>query len=374
MSKRDYYEVLGVNKNAEQADIKKAYRQLAKKYHPDVSTEKDAETKFKEVQEAYDVLSDSQKRSQYDRFGHEAANGQGGFGGFGGNTGGFDFDINDIFSSFFGGAGGGGRSQANRPRKGQDIQKKMPITFKESIFGGKKKVRVTVHEECHTCHGSGAYSKNDIKSCSQCHGSGRVTVEQQSLFGRTRTQTTCPKCHGTGKEITKKCPTCNGEGIESKNKDIEVTIPEGIDTGQQIRLEGYGNKGYQGGPPGDLYILFEVKRHDLFERHGDDIVIEVPITFSQAALGDSIQVPTPYGDVKLKVPSGTQSGTTFRLRSKGAPNVRTKNKGDEHVVIKVVTPSKIDKQQTKLFEQLAKTDLTKNSTIWDKFKASILGK
>ena len=371
MSKRDYYEVLGVDKSADQAAIKKAYRQLAKKYHPDVSTEKDAETKFKEVQEAYDVLSDSQKRAQYDRFGHQAANGQGGFGGFG-DASGFDFDINDIFSSFFG--GGGSRRASNRPRKGQDIQKKMGISFKESIFGGKKKVRVTVHEECHTCHGSGAYSKNDIKTCSECQGSGRVTVEQQSLFGRTRTQTTCPKCHGSGKEITKKCPTCHGEGIESKNKDIEVTIPEGIDSGQQIRLEGYGNKGYNGGPPGDLYILFDVRKHDLFERHGDDIVIEVPITFTQAALGDSIQVPTPYGDVKLKVPSGTQSGTTFRLRGKGAPNVRSKNKGDEHVIIKVVTPTKLNKQQTKLFEQLSKTDLTENSSIWEKFKSSVLGK
>ena len=371
MSKRDYYEVLGVDKSAEQADIKKAYRQLAKKYHPDVSTEKDAEKKFKEVQEAYDALSDSQKRAQYDRFGHQAANGQGGFGGAG--QGGFDFDINDIFSSFFGGAGGS-RQQANRPRKGQDIQKKMSVSFKESIFGAKKKVRVTVHEECHTCHGSGAFSKNDIKSCSQCHGSGQVTVEQQSIFGRTRSQAPCPTCHGTGKEITKKCPTCHGEGIESKTKDIEVTVPEGIDSGQQIRLEKYGNKGSNGGPSGDLYILFDVRKHDLFERHGDDIVIEVPITFVQAALGDSIQVPTPYSDVKLKVPAGTQSGTTFRLRGKGAPNVRTHNKGDEHVLIKVVTPNKLSKQQTKLFEQLSKTDLTENSTIWDKFKNSILGK
>jgi len=359
--KRDYYDVLGIDKNADDASIKKAYRTKAKKYHPDVSTEENAEAKFKEVQEAYEVLSDSAKRSQYDRFGHQANNGQGfntsGFGGF-------DFDINDIFSSFF---GGGGQQRTNQRRKGQDIQRRMNITFEEAIFGAKKKVRVTVHEECHTCHGSGAHSKKDVKTCSRCHGKGSVIVEQQSLFGRTRTQTACPVCKGTGKEITKKCPTCNGEGIESHNKEVEVRVPEGIDTGQQIRLEGYGNKGYNGGPSGDLYILFDVKKHEYFERHGDDIVIEVPITFSQAALGDTIKVPTPHGNVKLKVPSGTQGATTFRLRGKGAPNVRTKRYGDEHVIINVVTPTKLSRQQSKLFEQLGNTGLDKD-TMFTKFK------
>jgi molecular chaperone DnaJ len=364
--KRDYYDVLGIDKNADDAVIKKAYRTLAKKYHPDVSTESDAEAKFKEVQEAYEVLSDSQKRSQYDRFGHQANNGQGfntsGFGGF-------DFDINDIFSSFFG--GGQPQSRGSRRRKGQDIQRRMNITFDEAVFGAKKKVRVTVHEECHTCHGTGAHSKNDVKSCSRCHGQGTVIVEQQSLFGRTRTQTTCPVCNGSGKEITKKCKTCNGEGIESKNKEIEVKVPVGIDTGQQIRLEGYGNKGSNGGPSGDLYILFEVKEHEIFERHGDDIVVKMPITISQAALGDSIKVPTPHGNVKLKIPAGTQGQTTFRLRGKGVPNVRTKRNGDQHVVINVVTPTNLTKQQTKLFEQLSKTDLTKNESIFSKFMSYI---
>ncbi len=364
MSKRDYYDVLGVEKNADDTAIKGAYRKLAKKYHPDVSQEENAETKFKEVQEAYEVLSDSQKRQQYDTFGHQANNGQG----F--NTGGFDFDINDIFSSFFGG-GGGRQRNANRPRKGQDIQKRMNISFEEAIFGAKKKIKVTAHEECHTCHGSGAHSKDDIKTCTQCGGSGSVIVEQQSLFGRTRTQTSCPKCSGTGKEVTKKCTTCRGEGTISKQKEIEVSVPKGIDTGQQIRLEGYGHKGHNGGPAGDLYILFDVKKHPLYERHGDDLVIEIPITFTQATLGDHIKVPTPHGDVKLKIPSGTQSQTTFRLRGKGAPNVRTKRNGDEHVIIKVVTPTKINKNQTKLFEQLGKTDLTKDSTIWDKFKKAL---
>jgi len=363
MSKRDYYDVLGVEKAADDAQIKRAYRGLAKKYHPDVSTEENAEAKFKEVQEAYEVLSDSQKRGQYDQFGHQANNGAG----F--NTSGFgDFDINDIFSSFF---GGGQPRNTSRKRKGQDMQKRMNVSFKESIFGSKRKVRVTAHEDCHTCHGTGAHSKNDVKTCTRCGGKGTVVVEQQSIFGRTRTQTTCPQCDGDGKEITKKCVTCNGEGIESKTKEIEVTIPEGIDSGQQIRLEGYGNKGYNGGPAGDLYIMFEVTKHPLYERHNDDLVIEVPITFVQASLGDTVKVPTPYGDVNLKVPPGTQSKTTFRLKGKGAPNVRSKRKGDEHVIINVVTPDKLSRQQVKLLEQLGKTDLTKSNTIWDKFKKAL---
>jgi molecular chaperone DnaJ len=359
--KRDYYDVLGVDKGSDDPTIKKAYRTLAKKYHPDVSAEENAEVKFKEVQEAYEVLSDSQKRSQYDRFGHQANNGQGfNASGMG------DFDINDIFSSFFGG-GGGGRQSSNRPRKGQDMQRRMNINFEEAVFGAKKKIKVTVHEECSTCHGTGAFSKSDVKTCTRCHGKGTVVVEQQSIFGRTRTQATCPQCNGKGKEVTKKCISCHGEGIVSKTKEIEVKVPEGIDTGQQIRLEGYGHKGSNGGPSGDLYILFDVKKHELFERHGDDIVIETPITFAQAALGDSIKVPTPHGTVKLKVPAGTQSGTTFRLRQKGMPNVRSKRLGDEHVVINVITPTKLSKQQTKLFEQLSGTGLEKDTVI-TKFK------
>jgi len=360
MSKRDYYEVLGIDKNTADADIKKAYRTLAKKYHPDVSTEPNAEAKFKEVQEAYEVLSDSSKKVQYDRYGHQANNGQG----F--SSSGFDFDINDIFSSFFG--GGQTQRSTNRPRKGSDIQMRMNVSFNDSIFGNKKHINVNVHEECHTCHGTGAFSKNDLKTCNRCKGKGTVIVEQQSIFGRTRTQATCPVCNGKGKQITKKCTKCHGEGIESHKKEIEVTIPVGIDSGQQIRLEGYGEKGQNGGPSGDLYILFEVKKNPLFERHNDDLVIEVPITFVQAAIGDTIKVPTPYGDVKLKIPAGTQSKTTFRLKGKGAPNVRSKRNGDEHVVINVVTPNKLSKQQTKLFEQLSKTDLTTNSSIWEKFK------
>ncbi len=370
MEKRDYYEVLGVNKNASDDEIKKAYRNLAKKYHPDVSTEKDAEAKFKEVQEAYDVLSDGTKRAQYDRFGHQAANA--GFGGQGFSGQGFgDFDFNDIFSAFFGGGARNPR-QTNRPRKGSDIQRRMQVTFEESIFGKKEKVRIPVYDECHVCHGLGAESKKDIRTCSRCHGTGTVIEQRQTLFGTTQTRTTCPVCHGTGKEITHKCPNCNGDGVEKINKEIEIRVPEGIETGQQIRLEGFGNKGYNGGPNGDLYIVFDVKPSDIFIREGDNIIINVPITFAQAALGDEIKVPTVYGDVQLKIPSGTQSDSKFRIRGKGAPNVRTKSKGDEYVVITVVTPTKLSQNQRKVFEQLKKVEdspsVSKN--FWEKIKSN----
>ncbi|MGD9910415.1 MAG: molecular chaperone DnaJ [Candidatus Izemoplasmatales bacterium] len=371
MDKRDYYEVLGVSKTASDDEIKKAYRGLAKKYHPDVSSESNAEAKFKEVQEAYDVLSDSTKRSQYDQFGHAGMNG--GFGGAGGfNGAGFEnFDFGDIFSAFFGGGARSGGNQRNRPRKGSDIQRRMTITFEESIFGKKEVIKVPTFDECHVCHGSGAASSKDIHTCSRCHGSGFVTVEQQSLFGRTQTRTACPVCGGSGKEITNKCSNCHGDGVERVTKEVEIKVPEGIETGQQIRLEGYGNKGSNGGPNGDLYIVFEVSSSNTYTREGDDLIVEVEISFSQAALGDEIEVPTVYGNVLLKIPSGTQSKTKFRLRGKGAPNVRTKQKGDEHVIVNVQTPTKLNNEQKKLFEQLARLDDSVKSRF-RKFKPSFL--
>ena len=376
MEKRDYYEVLGVSKSASDDEIKKAYRALAKKYHPDVSTEKDAEAKFKEIQEAYEVLSDSEKRSQYDRFGHQANNFGGGPGGFSVFGGGFDnFDFGDIFSAFFGGGSRGGDSGRARPRKGSDIQRGMTIAFEESIFGKKEKIKVPTYDECPTCHGSGAKSASDIHTCSRCKGSGSVIVEQQTLLGRTQTRTTCPNCRGTGKEIVNKCTTCAGEGVVKVNKEVEIKVPEGIETGQQIRLEGFGNKGSYGGPNGDLYIIFEVKPSDIFTREGDDIIITVPISFSQAALGADIEVPTVYGPVLLKVPAGTQSDSKFRIREKGAPNVRTKYKGDQHVIINVVTPTKLTPEQRKLFEELEKVSGSSSSqNAWDKFKSNFSSK
>jgi molecular chaperone DnaJ len=373
MDKRDYYEVLGVGKQATEDDIKKAYRTLAKKYHPDVSTEKDAEAKFKEVQEAYEVLSDTEKRQNYDRFGHQATNpnfgqGPGGFGGFEG------FDFGDIFSAFFGGSRAQAGAQA-RPHKGADIQRRMTVSFEESIFGKKETLKVPVFEECRSCHGTGARSASDIRTCSQCKGSGSVIVEQQSLFGRTQTRMACPRCHGTGKEITAKCPVCDGEGAVKTTKDIEVKVPEGIETGQQIRLEGYGNKGSHGGPNGDLYIVFEVRASDIFQREGDDIVVSVPITFAQAALGAEIEVPTVYGNVLLTIPPGTQSDAKFRIRDKGAPNVRTKTRGDEHVVVTVVTPTKLTPEQKRAFEELRKVENPSGqSSAWGRFKSAFGGK
>ncbi|MCF7923694.1 MAG: molecular chaperone DnaJ [Candidatus Izimaplasma sp.] len=372
MSKRDYYEILGLDKSASAEDIKKAYRKLAKKYHPDVSTEKDAEKKFKEVQEAYDVLSDSQKKVQYDQFGHQAPGGGFGQGGF--SSSGFgDFDFSDIFSSFFGGGASRSRpTQRNAPRKGSDIRKVMTVTFEESVFGKKEKIKVPVYDECHVCHGSGAQSKSDIKTCSRCNGNGQVIMEEQTIFGRTRTRATCPSCGGTGKEIKNKCTNCNGEGVERVTKTVEVKVPAGIDNNQHIRLPGYGNKGQNGGPNGDLYILIKVKPSDEFVRQGDDIIVTQPITFSQAALGDEIKVKTVYGDVMLTIPAGTQSESKFRLRGKGMTNVRTKQKGDQHVIITVATPKKLSAEQKKLFEELAEIEdkPDENKGFWQKFKSN----
>ncbi len=370
MEKRDYYEVLGISKSASDDEIKKAYRKLAKKYHPDVSTEPNAEQKFKEVQEAYDVLSDQTKRGQYDQFGHQAANGGFGQGGFGGA--GFEgFDFGDIFSAFFGGNQRTSRS-TNRPRKGSDIQRRMGITFEESIFGKTEKVRIPVYDECHVCHGLGAESKKDIKVCSQCGGSGSVIAETQTLFGRTQTRRTCPTCNGSGKEIINKCSNCHGEGVEKVNKEVEIKVPKGIETGQQIRLEGFGNKGANGGPNGDLYIVFEVKSSEKYIREGDDIIVNAPITFAQAALGTEIKVDTVYGPVMLKIPAGTQSESKFRLKGKGAPNVRTKQLGDQHVIVTVITPQKLNNQQKRLFEQLIKVEDEAQSpkNWWDRFKSN----
>ncbi len=368
MSKRDYYEVLGVDKNASKEDIKSAYRKLARKYHPDVSKEENAEEKFKEVREAYEILSDPKKRQQYDRFGHSGTQqGAQGFGGFGGAEGFGDFDFEDIFSQFFGGGARGARQQ-NRARKGQDIQKRMRITFEEAIHGAKKKIRTTVYEECGSCGGTGAENKDDLETCSRCKGSGAVTMEQTTLFGRTRTQTVCPSCNGQGKTVRNKCKTCGGEGVVGKEKTVNVSVPAGVNTNNQLRMPGYGHKGVNGGPPGDLYIVFEVEEDDVFTRHGDDLVVDVPITFAQAALGDEIRIPTPYGDVNLKIPAGTQSHKTFRIRGKGVQNLRSKRKGDLHAVIKVVTPTNLSKEQEKLFKELSETDLKSDESLWKKVK------
>lgn len=356
-TKRDYYEVLGVSRDASDSDIKKAYRKLSKKYHPDINKDPGADEKFKEVAEAYEVLSDSQKRAAYDQYGHASTDpnfGAGfGGGGFGGFSGGAGFGFEDIFDTFFGGSAGGGR-RANAPRKGNDLQYRIRLTFEEAIFGKETTIKYNRSEECHTCHGSGAKAGTDPITCHKCQGSGVIQVERNSPFGRVMTQTTCDICGGSGKEIKEKCTTCHGSGIESVSHSVKVTVPAGVEDGNQIRLSGQGEAGSNGGPYGDLYIVFQVEASKEFRREGTEIYYSLPLTFAQAALGDEIEVPTVHGKVKLKIPAGTQTGTTFRLKGKGAPSVRSSFMGDQQVTVRVVTPSKLTEKQRSLFKELAK--------------------
>ena len=376
MAKRDYYEVLGVSKSASDLEIKRAYRKLAKQYHPDVSIEENAEEKFKEVQEAYDVLSDEQKRAAYDQFGHAGAEGfggQGGFGGFGGfgGAGGFE-DIGDIFESMFGGGfggfgGGASRRNPNAPQRGNDLQQSITISFEEAAFGTTKEISVNREEECTKCGGSGARSKDDVVTCSRCSGSGRVTEIQNTILGRVQTQTVCPDCRGAGKTIKHKCDACHGRGTVNKTKTIEVKVPAGIDDGQQIRLSGQGEAGRNGGPSGDLYVAFRVLPHDFFVRDGYDLRCEIPISFSQAALGAEVEVPTLNGKVVLKVPEGTQPGTEFRIRNKGIKYINREMTGDIYVKVKLVVPKKLNHGQRELLHEFDQLE-DKSGSIWDKLK------
>lgn len=351
MSKRDYYEVLGVSKSASKDEIKKAYRKLSKKYHPDINKEPDADEKFKEVKEAYEVLSDDQKKSHYDQFGHTDPNQ--GFGGFGG---GGDFNgfggFEDIFNTFFGG-GGSRRRDPNAPRQGADLQYTMTLSFEEAVFGKETDIEIPREETCDTCKGSGAKPGTKPETCKHCNGAGQLNVEQNTPFGKIVNRRVCHYCSGTGKEIKDKCSTCGGAGKVKKRRKIHVKIPAGIDDGQQLRVSGQGEPGVNGGPSGDLYVVFHVRSHEFFERDGDDIYCEMPITFVQAALGDEVEVPTLHGKVKLKVPAGTQTGTKFRLRGKGVPNVRGYGTGDQHIIVKIVTPTKLTEKQKQLLQEFA---------------------
>ncbi|WP_336771699.1 molecular chaperone DnaJ [Paenibacillus sp. MMO-58] len=346
--KRDYYEVLGVGKSASGDEIKKAYRQLARKYHPDVNKEADAETKFKEVKEAYDVLSDDGQRARYDQYGHVDPNqGMGGAGGFSGNG---DFGgFGDIFDMFFG--GGGGRRDPNAPQRGNDLQYSMTIEFKEAVFGKETEITIPRTESCDTCAGSGAKPGTKPETCTVCHGSGQQEVVQNTPFGRMVNRRACSNCGGSGKVIKEKCGTCHGAGRVKKQRKINVRIPAGVDDGAQIRLSGEGEGGLRGGPAGDLYIVIRVKAHEFFERENDDIYCEVPLTFVQAALGDEIEIPTLTEKVKLKIPAGTQTGTYFRLKGKGVPKLRGYGQGDQHVKVTIVTPTKLSDEQKDLLRQ-----------------------
>lgn len=353
--KRDYYEVLGVGKSASDADIKKAYRNLAKKYHPDMNpNNKTAETKFKEAAEAYEVLSDSQKRAQYDQFGH-AATDAGGFGGFGGFNGGFgDFDFGDIFETIFGGSGMGGRSRAKRgPQKGADLQFAIELTFEESIFGVEKEIPINKMHECRKCDGSGSRAGSKPTTCQHCTGTGQVQYKQRTPFGQFVNIKTCDVCHGEGKIITNPCEECNGRGRVRRTTRQKINIPAGIADGQIISSRGAGEPGSKGGPPGDVYFTIRVKPHPIFTRQGNNIFCEIPITFTQAALGTELELPTVYGKEKFSIPEGTQTGTRFRLKGKGAPILRSNSKGDQYFTVNVEVPRKLNDKQKDVLREFA---------------------
>lgn len=368
MSKRDYYEILGIDRNATKDDIRKAYRKLARKYHPDVSKEENAEAKFIEVKEAYEVLNDEQKRAQYDQFGHAGPQSQG-FGG--GGFSGFD----DIFDMFF----GGGRSRdPNAPRQGNDLQYTMTLKFEEAIFGKETEITLPKEEECDTCHGSGAKPGTRPETCSHCGGSGQLNVEQNTAIGRVVNRRACHYCQGKGKIIEDPCTTCDGKGRVNKQTKVKVSIPAGIDDGQQIRIGGKGEPGINGGPPGDLFVVIQVEPHDFFHREGDDIYVEMPLTFAQAALGDEVEVPTVHGKVSIKIPAGTQTGKTFRLRGKGSPNVRGYGQGDQRVKVRVVTPTKLSKEQKDILREFNQTEdnapiSEEEDSLFKRFKKAFKG-
>lgn len=357
MSKKDYYEVLGVSKNATDTEIKSAFRKLAKKYHPDVNKEPDAAEKFKEAQEAYAVLSDENKRRQYDQYGHAAFDQMNGGAGFDFS----DFDFGDIFEGLFGsgfgsfGFGGSrGRSSQSRARKGADRLIHMNLTFEEAVFGTKKDIKLDISDKCDECNGKGG--KGESK-CSTCHGSGTVTTEQRTILGSFMTKSACPHCGGKGVTYDTTCSKCRGKGTVKKSTTIEVKIPAGVDTGNQLRLSGKGDAGINGGPNGDLYLEFQVKDHPIYIRDDNDIYLELPITITDAVLGCKKDIPTLYGKVKLVIPAGSQNGDKHRIKGKGIEDFHSGAKGNMYVVLKVVIPNKLDKHQKKYFEELSETNL-----------------
>jgi molecular chaperone DnaJ len=355
--KRDYYETLGVSKDASGEEIKKAYRKKAMKYHPDRNPDdKAAEDKFKEVNEAYEVLSDETKKSQYDRFGHAGVNngaGGAGAGGFGGgfSGGGFDDIFGDIFDMF--GGGGGRRSQRRGPQQGSDIKINLKLSFEEAAFGVEKKIKINRNETCHSCHGSGAKEGSAVETCDKCGGAGQVNIIRDTPFGRVQQVATCDKCHGEGKIIKEPCPVCNGKGYERKQREININIPAGVDENSVLPLRGEGNAGPKGGPSGDLYVYMKIKPHPLFKREGNHVLCDIPITFVQATLGDTLEIPTLDGKIKFKIPEGTQTGKTFRLKGKGIVNVNGFGKGDQYVTVHVEVPKKLNKKQKEILKQFA---------------------
>jgi molecular chaperone DnaJ len=352
MAKRDYYEVLGVSRNASEDDLKSAFRQLARQYHPDVSDDPDAEEKFKEINEAYAVLSDGEKRAAYDRFGHAGVNTQG-MPDF------TNIDLSDILEGIFGFGGfggmGGSRRTRNGPRRGADLASHVTLTFEEAAFGVEKDVEITRDETCETCHGSGAKPGTTPRTCPQCNGQGEVRQVHQTLLGSMVQVVTCPRCNGRGEVIDTPCPTCNGRGLERKTITKTVNIPAGVSPGVQIRLAGEGQPGTNGGPNGNFYLEIDVRKHNFFRRKGDDVLLDLDINIAQAVLGDEIHIPTLKGEADLRIPPGTQPGKVFNLRGQGIPHLRGGGMGDQLVTVSVQVPSHLTVEQRELFEKLAQT-------------------
>lgn len=359
MNKKDYYEVLGVSKNATDEEIKKAFRKLAKEYHPDINKSSGAEEKFKEIGEAYAVLSDANKRRQYDQFGHAAFQNGGGAGGSGFS--GFnmgDIDLEDILGDLFGGGfrefSGFGGTRSNRAVKGEDLRVVLNLTFEEAAFGCEKDIKLNLTSECSSCKGKGGFNE---KVCRTCGGAGKVLEQTQTIFGYMQTQKTCPECRGKGKTFETKCDICLGRGVVEKTKTLTVTIPEGVDEGYQLRLSGKGNAGSNGGPNGDIFLEFKIKEHPLFEREGADIYLEVPVTITDAILGCKKEIPTIYGNIILEIKPGTQNYTKLKIKGKGIKCPNKIGKGDMYAVINIIIPTKLDRKQKALLQELAETSL-----------------
>ena len=379
-NKRDYYEVLGVQKGASEEEIKKAYKKMARKYHPDLNPgDKEAEEKFKEVNEAYEVLSDSEKKARYDQFGFAGVdpNFGAGAGGWGGGAGGagFDFgDLGDIFGSFFGGGFGGGqtRRNPNAPQRGESIRMNLTISFEEAAFGCEKELTVDRYESCETCHGSGAAPGTSPETCPDCGGSGVVQTRRQTPMGVFASTAPCSRCGGRGKIIKEPCKDCRGSGVVRRQRKIQASVPAGIDDGQTISIRGQGHAGKNGGPAGDLLVTITVRPHELFRREGTSVLCEAPITFPQAVLGAELEIPTIDGKVKYDIPEGTQSGTTFRLKGKGIPALNGRGRGDQYVTVYIETPRNLNREQKealkKFAEAVGENNYEERKSFFRKFK------
>lgn len=374
--KRDYYEVLGVGKNASDEEVKKAYRNLAKKYHPDLNPDdKESEVKFKEVNEAYEVISDKEKRARYDQFGHAGVDPNFGGGAGGGSPFGQDVDFGDIFNSVFGGFGGFGGRQANpnAPRRGADVEATLYISFEEAAKGTVQEVTYRRIILCDECTGTGAEKGTSPKTCSACNGQGQVRINQRTPFGAVQTSRTCDACKGTGKIVDNPCKKCNGMGRQKKSKTLEVKVPAGVNDSSILNVSGQGNAGVNGGPPGDLHVYINVRPHPVFERRGNDVWCEMPITFAQAALGDEVMVPTLDGKVSYKIHEGTQPNDVFKLRNRGIKHLNGRGRGDQYVKVTIEVPKSLSNDQKKLIEEFDKGTTDKNYSKGKTFREKLRG-